>query len=597
VGKYIYDQFLAQRRYSGNITFSPDGTEVAYVTDTTGQFNIWRQSVNGGWPFQVTAFEAETVRQVEWAPSGHIYFLADKDGDEFNQVYRIPARGGVPEPITDKPGVQFIALSLSQDGRHIYYAGNAIEPTQNHIFRHDMVSGEVHTLCGGPGFWGPGQESHDGRYLLVVVQMGNTVRHIYLCDLAATELKPLITGDVNAVPGPWAADDSGFYFTDNSRGEFFSLCFYDLATGAVSVVEAPEWDVLPTDGDDAGRLLFWVVNEGGYSRPYTRNLETGEMLPLPALLGSGVIETFAISHDGSRVAVRVSAANMARDIFVHHFAAGETARLTYSLVGGIDEADLVAPQLVEFPSFDRLIPGFLYKPNGVAPGQRVPVVVSVHGGPEAQEQPWYSGFYQYLLDQGVGLLTPNIRGSTGYGKSYQKLIHRDWGGGDLQDLKACAEFLRSLDWVDPERIAIFGGSYGGFATLQAVTRLPEYWACGVDWCGPSNLVTMAKSVPPTWRPMMKGMLGDPDEDYAMLVERSPITYVENLRCPLLVVQGAKDPRVVQAESDQMVERLRERGITVAYLLFEDEGHGFLKRKNQRTSSMATVEFLVRHLKG
>jgi dipeptidyl aminopeptidase/acylaminoacyl peptidase len=207
----------------------------------------------------------------------------------------------------------------------------------------------------------------------------------------------------------------------------------------------------------------------------------------------------------------------------------------------------------------------------------------------------YSGLYQFLLSQGVAVLATNIRGSSGYGKSYQKLIHHDWGGGDLKDMEHAALYLRSLDWVDSERIGVFGGSYGGFATLSCVTRLPQYWAAAVDIVGPSNLVTFAKAVPPTWRAFMAQWLGDVDTEADFLMERSPISYVEQIRCPLLIIQGANDYRVVKGESDQIVESIKARGGEVEYIVFEDEGHGFTRRANNLSAYKASAEFLLQHL--
>ena len=229
-------------------------------------------------------------------------------------------------------------------------------------------------------------------------------------------------------------------------------------------------------------------------------------------------------------------------------------QLTDGFLGGIDEADLVEPELITYPTHDgRDIPAWLYRPEGDGP---FPVVLSIHGGPEAQERPiyMYCGLYQYLLTRGIGILAPNVRGSTGYGKTYQKLIHRDWGGAELKDFKAAAEYLKGLDWVDGDRLGVFGGSFGGFATLSCVSRLPDYWAAAVDIVGPSNLVTFAKTAPPTWRRLMAQWIGDPDTEADFLMERSPITYVDQIRAPLFVIQGANDPRVVKAESDQIVER-------------------------------------------
>jgi dipeptidyl aminopeptidase/acylaminoacyl peptidase len=202
-----------------------------------------------------------------------------------------------------------------------------------------------------------------------------------------------------------------------------------------------------------------------------------------------------------------------------------------------------------------------------------------------------------LLERGVAIVVPNIHGSTGYGKAWQSRIHRDWGGIDLADLRSVAEWMRAQSDFDPERLGVFGGSYGGFATLTCATRLPEYWCCAVDMFGPSNLVTMLENDPPNWRRWNKLWIGDLEKDRERLIERSPITYVENVRCPVLVIQGDNDPRVPREESDQMVERLRALGRPVDYITFEGEGHGFARRENQLLVHERTVEFLERHLLG
>lgn len=208
----------------------------------------------------------------------------------------------------------------------------------------------------------------------------------------------------------------------------------------------------------------------------------------------------------------------------------------------------------------------------------------------------YDGFYQYLLGHGIAVLAPNVRGSTGYGKSYQTRIFQDWGGVDLADFADAVAYLHGEQWVDPSRIGVFGASYGGFGVLSCLSRLPELnWAAGVDFYGPSNLVTLAKASPPTWRKLVEAMFGDPDADADRLMARSPVTYADRIRAPLMVVQGANDPRVPRAESEQVVERLRALGVEVQYELFPDEGHGFTKRENQAKAFSTAGEFLVRHL--
>jgi dipeptidyl aminopeptidase/acylaminoacyl peptidase len=276
-------------------------------------------------------------------------------------------------------------------------------------------------------------------------------------------------------------------------------------------------------------------------------------------------------------------------------ATGEAGALTQNMLGGLAEDDLAATQLVSYPTFDgREIPAWLYRPEGNGPS---PAVLSIHGGPDAQERPWYVPLYQYLVSRGIAVLATNIRGSTGYGKSYQKLVHHDWGGGDLKDMEHAALWLREQEWVDADRIGVFGGSYGGFATLSCVTRLPDYWAAAAEVVGPSNLVTFSKAVPASWQRMIAEWVGNPETEADFLMERSPIAYVENVRTPLLVLQGANDPRVVKPESDQMVERLRELGRTVEYIVFDDEGHGFTKRRNQERAFRCIADWLKRFLVG
>ena len=334
----------------------------------------------------------------------------------------------------------------------------------------------------------------------------------------------------------------------------------------------------------------------GAARLRVRDLAGGAEVPVPPL-PLALIEDLEWTPDGSALVFRVNAAVRPNHPCRLTLGAPTAQRLPADLLGGVVPDDLVAPESVRVRTFDgRQVQAWLYRPSSAAPSTPVPVLLSIHGGPEAQERPQYHPLYQYLLHRGIAVLAPNIRGSTGFGASYQRLVHRDFGGADLRDLAACAQYLQGAEWIDAKRIAVYGGSYGGFAALSCATRLPEYWAAAVSVVGPSNLVTFAKSVPPSWKRFMKDWVGDPDEDREMLLRRSPISYVERMRAPLLVLQGAKDPRVVKAESDQMVDRLKARGVAVEYHVFDDEGHGFMKKRNQVRGWNLIAEFLLRHLR-
>lgn len=595
---YRFEQFAAARRQLGNIALSPDGGEVAYIVDTSGQYNLWRQSVAGGWPYQLTLFDDWAARGLAWSPSGEqLAVMADKDGAERYQIFLVPVGGGGGDPITDRMDVQYSISpgAFSPDGSMLAYSGNERKPTDNDVFLRDLSSGETRLLVEGMGFAFHANWSPDGRFVIVLDVRSNTDMDIYLVDVESGGRQKLTSNQEEAInlPGPWKRDGSGFYLmTDNGR-EFVGLAFCHLPSGEIEWVERPEWNVEGVDLSRDGRTLIWSVNENGVSTVHIRDLETGEER-ITSELPAGNLNDVALAPDGARAVVQMDTATRGMNLFHLDTHSGGVAQLTFGMLGGIPQDVFVEPELVHFPTFDgREVPAFLYKPRTVEGGQ-IPVVLSIHGGPESQERPEYryAGLYQYLVYRGIAVLAPNIRGSTGYGKSYQKLIYHDWGGADLKDFEHAARYLLDQEWVDPDRIGVFGGSYGGFATLSCVTRLPEYWAAGAELVGPSNLVTFASSVPPTWRRMTDEWVGNPETERDFLLERSPITYVDQIRCPLLIMQGANDYRVVKAESDQMVERIRSRGGTVEYLVFPDEGHGFTRRGNLLKAYRTTAEFFL-----
>jgi dipeptidyl aminopeptidase/acylaminoacyl peptidase len=600
-----FEQFFAVRRFSGVLAFTADGTHVLFSTNMSGQFNLWRVPVEGGWPDQLTAFSDETVRGAGVSRTdGSIVLCADHDGDEFHQLYLLDAGGGWPEQLTNEPQVQhFVGTNAwAPDGSRFAYAANARTPTDMECWVRGVESGETRPVFGVGMFSDPGPWSPDGSKLLAIEVRNNSDSSIHLVDVDGGSSRELTPHDDDAVffPGPWAADGSGFYLATDADSEFRGLAFYDLSTGRYDWVEEPTHDVDDAAASFDGRILAWVVNEDGYDRLRVRDLESGRDLPTADLPDgsrphlTGAEPPLAVSPDGSHVALIVSSPRRPPEVWVVETETGRSWPVTDSRIGGLREDDLVEIELVSFPSYDgRQIPAWFYRPANV--DGTAPVVLSIHGGPEAQEKPVYQPLYQYLLSRGIGVLATNTRGSTGYGKSYQRLVQRDWGGGDMKDWDHAVKWLHEQAWVDRERIGVAGGSYGGFAALTCVTRLPHYWAAAVDIFGISNLVTFAKAVPPTWKRFIARFVGDPETEADFLMERSPITYVENVKTPLLVIQGATDPRVVKAESDQFVEKLGSLGRTVEYFVFDDEGHGFTKRANELKAYRLAADWLEQHL--
>jgi dipeptidyl aminopeptidase/acylaminoacyl peptidase len=599
------EQFFAVRRFSSALAFTADGSQLLFASNMSGQFNLWRVPVEGGWPHQLTSFAEETVRGIGVSPvDGRILLCADHDGDEFHQMYLLDPERGWPEKITDEPQVQHYVGSAAwaPDGTRFAYAANARKPTDMEVWVRDLESGETRPVFGEGMFAFPGTFSPDGTKLLALDFRNNSDTSIHLVDLETGETRELTPHEDEGifVSGPWARDGSGFYLISDADSEFHGLAFYDLASDTTRWVEEPTMDVDDVSMSADGRVLGWIVNDQGYDRLRLRDLETGQDLPdadLPSGARphlTGAEPPLALSPDGSHAAVISASPRRPPEAWVVETRSGKSRPVTDSRLGGLREDDLVDAELVTYTSFDgREIPAWLYRPPNV--DGKAPVVLSIHGGPEAQERPVYQPLYQYLLSRGIGVLATNIRGSTGYGKTYQRLVQRDWGGGDMQDWEHAAKWLREQEWVDADRLGVYGGSYGGFAVLTCVTRLPDYWAAAVDIFGPSNLVTFAKAVPPTWKRFIARFVGDPETEADFLMERSPITYVENVRAPLLVIQGATDPRVVKGESDQLVERLESLGRKVEYVVFDDEGHGFTKRTNELKAYGLAAAWLERHL--
>lgn len=597
------DDFAAVVTYGGAVSFSPDGSTLAVINNRSGQYNIWLQPLTGGRQTQLTFYTDNAVRDLAWSPDGaRILYIADYQGNEKHQLFLIPAEGGDAQTLTNDPEVQYFLgdSPWSPNGELIAYAGNDRDPFAQDILIRQMPTGEIDRAVADGHIDFAGAWSPDGTKLLVADARSNTEIVVKLLHVETSKLETLTDPDdmTNDRPAVWAPDGSGFWIITDRDSEHDWLGFFDLSTRVITPIDRPDWSVEQVVASKSGKWLVWSVNENGYSRIHVLNRETEERRELTELPG-GTLPGFggglSLSPDDANLVVLMVTPTKPNELYVIDLESGDARQLTGSRQVAIDESLLIEPEQIEIEAFDgNTIPALLFRPHGDGP---FPAVLSIHGGPEAQERPGYAyrGFYQFLLSRGIAVLAPNIRGSSGYGKSYQKLIHGDLGGDDVKDFEACVEYLRSLPWVRNDRIGVFGGSYGGFAVLTCVSRLPHYWAAAVDIVGPSNLVTLIRSFPPTWREIAKRTFGDPDTEEDDLLRRSPITYVDQIVAPLYVIQGANDPRVVQAESDAIVAKLRAREVAVKYDIYPDEGHGFTKVENDIKAMRDSGQFFLDHL--
>jgi dipeptidyl aminopeptidase/acylaminoacyl peptidase len=593
-----YRDFVPRQGFQPTLALSPDARTVAYSSNAGGHFDLWTVPVAGGEPRQLTQLANQAVRQIAWAPDGKsLVFTADRDGDEQYRLYRIGVDDDEAIEISSGGDCQRVLATspFDADGRLLVYAANDRDATVQDLLIRDLAEDTERRVQPPPGVvFEPVGISPDGRWLLTGGFRSNSQVDAYLIDTQDPALEPMCVtsryGDGLFEPGPWAGDSSGFYLRTDLWGEYTSAAFYRLGPGSLEVVARHDWDVEHIDS--AGDTVAWSVNEDGFSVLHAR---CGERISSLPILPSGVIAALAVAAGADPVVVLLDSATRPTELAVLDVRHG-FRYLTDARPPVLSVVEPVEPEPVVYPaSAGRGVHALLYRPDSQGP---CPAVLSIHGGPEAQERPMYlrSGLYQHLLSQGIAVFAPNIAGSTGYGATHQKLIYRNWGGFDLDDLDHAVRYLQADPGIDSDRIAAMGGSYGGFAVLSCLARLPYQWAAGVSLCGPTNLVTLARACPPTWKHFVATVLGDPDTDAAYLTQRSPITYADAITAPLFVLQGARDPRVPRAEADQLVTRLREHDVSVRYEVFEDEGHGFTNRENELRAYEEIAEFLCDHLR-
>jgi dipeptidyl aminopeptidase/acylaminoacyl peptidase len=595
-----YGAFVPAQRLRQSLALSPDGSTLAYASDASGQFNVWVQPTAGGSARQLTFLTKGSVRQLAWAPdASRIVFKADECGDEQTQIYLVSVAGD--KPLMVSSGVRQHRLAekapFDPSGRYVLCGGNDRDPAIPDLIVFDLAQGNALRF---PGIRGrtifPLAVSPDSRWILAGGYAANSEMQCYLGDIQdpGKPLQPM-TAHLDGVyhyPGPWDADSAGFYLRTTAGGrDQACLAHMSLQDQVLTIIDEPDWGVEDVAVSADGRTLAWVVNQD--SRSVVRVQRDSSPVTAPAV-PDGVVEEISLSADGATAAFLLDTPLRPREVTVADLAGGAPVRyLTDTRPPALRTVSPVAPDLIHFPAADGTpIPALLYRPAGT---ERCPAVLWLHGGPETQARPAYVPIHQYLPAHGIAVLVPNVRGSTGYGMAWRRIIYRDWGGIDLQDFASAAAYLRSLGWVDADRLGVMGTSYGGFAALSCVSRLPELWAAGVSVCGPANLETLARSMPADWANAVAANFGDPDKDGDKLRERSPVTYASQITAPLLIIQGARDPRVPKAEADQIVLLARTNGVEVTYMVFDDEGHGFTSRANDTKANTAIAEFLLDHL--
>jgi dipeptidyl aminopeptidase/acylaminoacyl peptidase len=582
--------------------FSADGNSLLISSDKDGVFNVYALPLNGGEPVKLTDSEDSAMFAVSWFPDDdRVLYTYDQGGNELNHVL-VREADGSHRDLTPGEELKASFVGWADDGESFFIATTERNRTSFDLYRYSSEDYSRDMVFENPGFQ-LAALSRDGRWLALDKPRTSADSDVYVVDLDADDPEPvLITehdGNISYGAVTFTPDNQGLVYSTNEHGEFSQHWTYDLETGEKNLLVSADWDVMYTGYSQTGRYSASGINADARTEVLLTDTDSGETVSLPEL-PPGDLRNLRFSSDDSQLALIVNSDVSPSDVYLVELEAGTSARLTDAMNPDIDRDHLVAGEIVRYESFDGLeIPSILYKPHGASADNPVPALVWVHGGPGGQSRTGYSATRQHLVNHGYAILAANNRGSSGYGKTFFHMDDKRHGEEDLQDIVYGREYLESLDWVDSDRIGVIGGSYGGYMVAAALAFEPEAFDVGINIFGVTNWVRTLKSIPPWWEAFKEALydeMGDPATDEERHRRISPLFHAENIVKPLLVVQGANDPRVLQVESDELVAAVEANEVPVDYVIFPDEGHGFRKRENRITASEAYVQFLDKYLK-
>jgi dipeptidyl aminopeptidase/acylaminoacyl peptidase len=588
--------------------FSPDGRFVAYLCNTTGTPQAWLIPTVGGDPVQLT-FGNDAVRSVDFSPTRHeLVFSVDAGGNERTQLFHLFGIAGDTATglgdgwdfadLTRQPRAIHSFGGFSHDGDRIAFAANRDDASRFDIYVQGIREPEARIIAAGPGgYFNAVEWSPDDRQLLAIQTDSNVNQDLYLIDVASGERRHLTPheGDVQ-FGSPSLSPDGRTVFCASTAGgaDRCVLAAIDCRTGQITRLTTESHEVEAVVASPAAGYVLCLANIEGRSEIQLHDIGNGSVRTPPGL-PLGVVSQPIFSRDGSKLAFVLDGPRHNADVWIWDLGADQVRQLTRAGRAGLPFSQFVEPELIHYSSFDGLaIPAWWY-PVGGSTDSLPPVIVYPHGGPESQTRPNFSALFQFFLARGYAILAPNVRGSSGYGTRFMNLDNIERRMDSVADLAHATYWLREQRLADPVRIAVYGGSYGGFMVLAAITQYPDLWAAGIDVVGICNFVTFLEKTGAYRRAHREKEYGNLREHREFLESISPIRHVAKIRCPLMVIHGANDPRVPVDEAEQIVAAVKSRGVPVEYLRYEDEGHGLVKLKNRLDAYPRIAAFLDRHL--
>ncbi len=599
IEQYTIEQFMDNTRVMGS-SFSPDETKIAFSSNESGVYNIYEMPVDGGEAKQLTNRE-ETSYIVGYFPNDErIMFSSDNGGNEIYHLFVLDRDSSITD-ITPWENARASFAGWTRDKQAFYVQSNKRDPRYMDLYKMDIENFEAELLFENTNGYYVGDISRNERYIALTKPVTRSYTKMLLYDREKDEIKLLKDIEETTFrPLQFSLDEQTLYFLTDENSEFTYLKKMNLETAKSETVYEAEWDVMYAGFSYNEKYKMIGINQDAQTVIKLFDAETGEAVEFPNFPKQN-ITSVNISESETLMSFYVGSSITPSNLYTYSFDSGEYTKLTNTLNDEINPEHLVNAEVVRYPSFDGLeIPSILYKPKQATMKNKVPALVWVHGGPGGQSRIGYSPTIQYLVNHGYTVIAVNNRGSSGYGKTFYGLDDRKHGDHDLKDCIYAKDYLAKTGWVDTTKIGIIGGSYGGYMVAAALTFAPEEFDVGVNIFGVTNWLRTLKSIPSWWEAQRKALykeLGDPAVDSAYLYKISPLFHAENITKPLMVLQGANDPRVLKVESDEIVEAAKNNGVPVEYVVFDDEGHGFRKKENQIEAYGKVLKFLDEYLKG
>lgn len=581
--------------------FSEDEKKVLVSSDKTGIFNVFEINISDTSSTAITKSDKRAIYANGYLPgSSKIIYTSDNNGDENSHLYLFDKKTNDAKDLTPWPKSQNSLFGWSKDKKYMYVTSNKRDPRYFDLYKMDTITWQPTPLYISNDDLAPAGMTPDERYIALTKTLTTDNIELYLFDRETKTSKKISTVEGFWYPTAFEKNSTTFFYLTNAGTEFSYLVKYDIPSGKSEKYFEDKWEIVYMALSENDKYHALTINDDGKNKMLLFDHATGKKIDLPSFADMDVMNVI-FSKSENKLLLYVGSSTSPANIYVYDIPTKNLKQLSSALSKKINENDLVKAKVIRFKSFDgKEIPAIYYKPIIASKENKVPAVLFIHGGPGGQSRIGYSNTIQYLVNNGYAVLAVNNRGSSGYGKTFNKLDNKDHSNGDLKDCIWGKKWLQQQDYINGDEIGILGGSYGGSMVLGALAFHPDEFKVGVDLYGVANWPRTLKSIPPYWEAFRKALyeeMGNPfTADSVRLKNISALYNYEKITKPLLVFQGSNDVRVLPIESDEIVEGVKKNGIPVEYVVYADEGHGFEKKENQMKTNKTIVEFLDKYLK-